>query len=68
MTLQPMFHGNGFLPLWAIRKIKNVILYYRSLGYECTDLSPQNLVFDSKMVLKLLILSFFKKSLSPRER
>lgn len=60
-TLRPIFHGHGLLPLWAIKKIKNVIFHYRALGYECIDLSPQNILFDSKKGLKVIDFEFLQK-------
>ncbi|XKH58861.1 hypothetical protein LG290_09030 [Halomonas sediminis] len=64
-TLRPIFHGHGFLPIWAIKKIKSTILYYRSLGYECIDFGPHNILFDSKKGLKFIDFEFLEKVDTP---
>jgi hypothetical protein len=66
-TLRPLLHENGYLPIWAIKKMKDVIVHYRSHGYECVDFNPQNVLFDPSNGLKVIDFEFLQKSGSPSE-
>lgn len=59
--IRPLFHGNPYLPIWAIERMKNVIIYYRERGYECVDFSPKNVLFDSSSGLKVIDFEFLQK-------
>jgi hypothetical protein len=61
-TLRPLLHGNGYLPIWAIERMKNIILYYRSRGYECVDFNPHNVLFDPHNGLKVIDFEFLQKT------
>lgn len=61
-TLRPLLHGNGYLPIWAIEKMKNIILHYRSRGYECVDFNPHNVLFDPQNGLKVIDFEFLQKT------
>lgn len=61
------FHGHGYLPFWAIDRLKAVILHYRRKGFECVDLYPENLIYDPVKGLKIIDFEFLQPGLSPRE-
>ncbi|MBB3330951.1 hypothetical protein BDK63_001826 [Halomonas campaniensis] len=65
--VRPLFHSNAYLPMWAIEKMKNIILYYRERGYECVDFSPKNILFDSRMGLKVIDFEFLQKGDAPSD-
>ncbi len=65
--VRPLFHSNAYLPVWAIEKMKNIILYYRERGYECVDFTPRNILFDSRMGLKVIDFEFLQKGDAPSD-
>ncbi|PRY70906.1 hypothetical protein [Halomonas ventosae] len=64
---RPFFHGNSYLPIWAIERMKDIILFYRARGYECVDFSPKNVVVDSNKDLKVIDFEFLQKLDHPSE-
>ena len=52
------FSNHGLLPIWAIERVRAVILHYRSLGYECIDLNPHDLIYDPCQGLKIIDFEF----------
>jgi hypothetical protein len=61
-TLRPLLHDNGYLPIWAIERMKSIILHYRSRGYECVDFNPHNVLFDPKNGLKVIDFEFLQEA------
>lgn len=53
-------HPHGMLPLWAIERLRAVLLHYRRLGYECIDLRPRNLIYDPRHGLKIIDFEFLQ--------
>jgi hypothetical protein len=58
---RPLFHGNSYLPVWIVERMKEIIIYYRSRGYECIDLSPRNIIYDPVKGFKIIDFEFFQK-------
>ncbi|MBT2772704.1 hypothetical protein J7J47_10740 [Halomonas sp. ISL-60] len=54
------FSRHGLLPIWTIERVRAVILHYRSLGYECIDLNPQDLIYDPCQGLKIIDFEFLQ--------
>ncbi len=54
------FSNHGLLPIWAIERVRAVILHYRSLGYECIDLNPHDLIYDPCQGLKIIDFEFLQ--------
>ncbi|MCE9662756.1 hypothetical protein LY622_04820 [Halomonas sp. M5N1S17] len=54
------FYRHGMLPIWAIERLRHVILHYRRLGYECIDLNPHNLIYDPCQGLKIIDFEFLQ--------
>ncbi|RDB44270.1 hypothetical protein DU490_03175 [Halomonas sp. DQ26W] len=54
------FYQHGMLPIWAIERLRHVILHYRRLGYECIDLNPHNLIYDPCQGLKIIDFEFLQ--------
>lgn len=54
------FSPHGLLPIWAIERVREVILHYRRLGYECIDLNPQDLIYDPCQGLKIIDFEFLQ--------
>ncbi|WP_146010654.1 serine/threonine protein kinase [Halomonas heilongjiangensis] len=65
--LRPLFHKNNYLPIWAIQKMKNIIVHYRSRGYEYVDFNPHNVLFDSEKGLKAIDFEFLQKADTPSD-
>lgn len=64
---RPFLHGNAYLPIWAIERMKRIIVYYRERGYECVDFSPRNVLVDSDNDLKVIDFEFLQKVEAPSE-
>ncbi|RUR28311.1 hypothetical protein ELY33_14020 [Vreelandella andesensis] len=54
------FSPHGLLPIWTIERVRAVILHYRRLGYECIDLTPQDLIYDPCQGLKIIDFEFLQ--------
>ena len=54
------FSHHGLLPIWAIERVRAVILHYRRLGYECIDLNPHDLIYDPCQGLKIIDFEFLQ--------
>ena len=55
------FKNKKLLPVNIITEIKKIISHYRSLGYECIDFSPGNLIYDRIEGLKVVDFEFLQK-------
>lgn len=66
-SIRPLFHHNAYLPIWAIERMKKMIVYYRERGYECVDFSPRNVLVDSDSGLKVIDFEFLQKVDGARE-
>ena len=60
-TIEKIYIKGRYLPVEFIGEIKKMLSHFRSLGYECIDFSPGNLVYNDKDGLKILDFEFFQK-------
>jgi hypothetical protein len=60
LSPKPLFYPHGLLPIWAIERLRAIILHYRQLGYECIDFNPHNVIYDPCKGLKVIDFEFLQ--------
>ncbi|MFQ3789817.1 hypothetical protein [Halomonas sp. A29] len=60
LSPKPLFYPHGLLPIWAIERLRSLILHYRRLGYECIDFNPHNVIYDPCKGLKVIDFEYLQ--------
>ncbi|MGR2738772.1 hypothetical protein ACUY1T_10005 [Billgrantia sp. Q4P2] len=60
LSPKPLFYPHGLLPIWAIERLRTLILHYRRLGYECIDFNPHNVIYDPCKGLKVIDFEYLQ--------
>ncbi|MCE8035043.1 hypothetical protein [Halomonas sp. MCCC 1A11057] len=64
---KPLFYPHGLLPIWAIERLRTLILHYRRLGYECIDFNPHNVIYDPCQGLKVIDFEYLQPGSQVRD-
>ena len=52
------------LPLWVLRRTKEIISHFRGQGYELIDFKPKNIILDKTEGMKILDFEFMQTGLT----
>jgi hypothetical protein len=56
----------GFYPLWVLKRSREIIIHFRSQGYDYIDFCPQNIIYNEKDGLKIIDFEFLQPGIASK--